>query len=55
MGVEEKGEREVVNYIRRRSPESLQERDTHLKVRNFTLRSQGSQGYVLTSEVKVAQ
>ena len=55
LGVEEKGEREVVNYIRRGSLESLQERDTHLKVRNFSLRSQGSQGYVLTSEVKVAQ
>ena len=54
MGIEEKGEREVVNYIRRGSPESLQESDIHLKVRNFTL-SQGSQDYVLTSEVKVAQ
>ena len=54
LGIEEKGEREVVNYIRRGSPESLQESDIHLKVRNFTL-SQGSQDYVLTSEVKVAQ
>lgn len=45
--LERKGKRSCRLYRERVPPEALKERNRHLKVRKFTLKSQGSQGCVL--------